>query len=300
MIKTVNVRFHDAGREYRVSYEGFDISIGDAVMVDTSLGLNIAYVVDTPIEMDEKSLKEELIPIDHKAQPSEIERGIKKKEEEEKAYIKCKELIMKRELDMNLILASYSFDFKRVVFYYTSDDRVDFRELVKDLAHFTKARVELRQVGSRDEAKIVGGMGVCGREFCCCTFLSNFCPVSLKMARDQKLSLNPSKLNGACGRLMCCLQFEKDAYQDACARLPQVGSTIRTPSGIGEVSKVNLLKELVEVKLVSEDIVEVTSYEWSQLEPLNQNMNKNKRAKGRRRKEEESEETDILEDSQEE
>ena len=231
MTKIVNVRFHDAGKSYKFSCEGMHLNIGDAVMVETSLGLDLAHVSEEPVDIDISDYKDRISPVLRLATDKEIERFNVKKEKEREAYEKCQQLIEKHKLNMNLVDAVFAFDGKKIVFFFTSDNRVDFRELVKDLAAAFKARIELRQIGSRDQAKLVGGIGVCGRELCCCTFLEHFAPVSLRMARDQGLSLNPTKLNGACGRLMCCLQFEKEAYEDAHKRLPKNGKKIRTPRG---------------------------------------------------------------------
>ena len=269
MTKIVNVRFHDAGKSYKFSCDGMHLNIGDAVMVETSLGLDLAHVSEEPVEMDVSSYKNEIAPILRMASDKEIERFRTKKEKEKEAYEKCRQLIDKHQLNMNLVDAVFAFDGKKIVFFFTSDNRVDFRELVKDLAAAFKARIELRQIGSRDQARLVGGIGVCGRELCCCTFLDHFVPVSLRMARDQGLSLNPTKLNGACGRLMCCLQFEKEAYEDAHKRLPKNGKKIRTPRGTGIVASVDLLAEKVAVKFETEDGAELETYEWAQLEPLN-------------------------------
>ena len=269
MTKIVNVRFHDAGKSYKFSCEGFKLKIGDAVMVETSLGLDLAHVVEDPYELDTASVGEEIVPILRIATDKEVERYSVKKEKEREAYEKCQMFIEKRKLNMNLVDAVFAFDGKKIVFFFTSDNRVDFRELVKDLAAAFKARIELRQIGSRDQAKLVGGIGVCGRELCCCTFLEHFAPVSLRMARDQGLSLNPTKLNGACGRLVCCLQFEKEAYEDAHKRLPRNGKKIRTPHGTGIVSDVNLLLEKVTVKFENEEGAEIEVFDWAQLEPLN-------------------------------
>lgn len=269
MTKIVNVRFHDAGKSYRFSCDGLTLNIGDAVMVETSLGLDLAHVVEEPFDLDVSKYEEEVLPILRLANEKEIERYQIKKEKEQEAYEKCQSFIDKHQLNMNLVDAVFAFDGKKILFFFTSDNRVDFRELVKDLAATFKARIELRQIGSRDQAKLVGGIGVCGRELCCCTFLNHFAPVSLRMARDQGLSLNPTKLNGACGRLMCCLQFEKEAYEDAHRRLPKAGKKIRTPQGSGIVTDVNLLAEKVSVKFESEEGVEVQEFEWAQLEPLN-------------------------------
>ena len=170
---------------------------------------------------------------------------------------------------MNLVDCTYSFDGKKLTFFFTAEGRVDFRELVKDLAYAFRTRIELRQIGSRDQAKLVGGIGLCGRELCCCTFLDKFAPVNLRLARCQGLSLNPGKLNGACGRLMCCLQFEKEAYEDARRRLPDNGDRVRTPDGVGVVSDVNFIEEQLSVKFTHDNEINIERYSWADIEALN-------------------------------
>ncbi|MCQ2482714.1 MAG: stage 0 sporulation protein [Clostridia bacterium] len=269
MGKVVGVRFHDAGKLYKFRCDNFSLKIGDAVMVETQLGPDLAHVAEEPYEIDDNKIDSDVIPIQRIADKNEIERYEVKKQKENEAYTICLGLIEKHKLDMNLIEAVFAFDGKKIMFYFTSDNRVDFRELVKDLAATFKVRIELRQIGSRDQAKLIGGIGICGRELCCCTFLNHFAPVTLRMARDQGLSLNPTKLNGACGRLMCCLQYEKDAYEDAHRRLPKVGAYIRTPRGTGTVSDVSYLEEIISVKFVKDDLTEMEKFEWASLEPLN-------------------------------
>ena len=273
MTKIVNVRFREAGKLYRYTCDGMTLNIGDAVMVDSQLGIDLAHVAEEPYEAELSTEDaEEILPVLRPADEKELERYQLKLEKEKEAYDKCLSLIEKHGLDMNLIEAVFAFDGKKVIFFFTSENRVDFRELVKDLAAAFRARIELRQIGSRDQARLVGGIGVCGRELCCCSFLNHFAPVTLRMARDQGLSLNPTKLNGACGRLMCCLQFEKEAYNDARKRLPKVGRKIRTLRGVGIVSEVNLIEESVSVKFIQDDVQEIEKYPWEGLEPLNSDM----------------------------
>lgn len=272
MKKVVNLRFRDAGKVYKFTCDGMNLKLGDAVMVETSMGIDIAHVAEEPLEIEDSEVPEDILPVLRFANEKELERYELKIVKEREAYDRCLQLIEKHNLDMNLIDAVFAFDGKKVVFYFTSDNRVDFRELVKDLASAFKARIELRQIGSRDQAKLVGGIGVCGRELCCCTFLNHFAPVTLRMARDQGLSLNPTKLNGACGRLMCCLQFEKEAYADAHKRLPKVGKKIRTPRGMGIVNDVNLIEEKVYVKFNDGDVQEIEVFQWDGLAELNTDM----------------------------
>ena len=212
---------------------------------------------------------DDIVPVMHKATDAEIARYDEKCAQEKEAFVKCRELIDMRGLEMNLVDCAYSFDGKKLTFFFTAEGRVDFRELVKDLAYAFRTRIELRQIGSRDQAKLVGGIGLCGRELCCCTFLDKFAPVNLKLARCQGLSLNPGKLNGACGRLMCCLQFEKEAYEDARRRLPDTGDRVRTPDGMGIVSDVNFVEELLTVKFTNENETNVERYSWADIEQLN-------------------------------
>ena len=247
---------------------------GDFVMAPTAGGLDLGKVIGVPMDLDESLIGEEVEPVVRLATAKEIERGELKKVKEKEAYDLCIELIAKHNLDMNLIDAVFTFDGKKVTFFFTSDNRVDFRELVKDLVSSFRARIELRQIGSRDQAKLVGGIGMCGRELCCCTFLNKFAPVTLRTARDQGMSLNPGKLNGACGRLMCCLQFEKEAYADARKRLPKTGKKIRTPDGMGVVADVNYIAEKVTVKFVDDDTYTTEVYDWEGLAPLNQDRNR--------------------------
>ena len=267
MTRIVNVRFRDAGKTYRFSCDGMTLNIGDAVMVETQVGIDLAHVCEEPYDTFDAG--DDIVPVMHKATEAEIARYDEKCAQEKDAFVKCRELIDMRGLEMNLVDCAYSFDGKKLTFFFTAEGRVDFRELVKDLAYAFRTRIELRQIGSRDQAKLVGGIGLCGRELCCCTFLDKFAPVNLKLARCQGLSLNPGKLNGACGRLMCCLQFEKEAYEDARRRLPDTGDRVRTPDGVGIVSDVNFVEELLTVKFTNENETNIERYSWVDIEQLN-------------------------------
>lgn len=269
MTKVVNCRFREAGRVYRYKCDGLSLAIGDKVMVNTNLGEDIAHVIDAPYTIPEDKEGEGLIPVLRKATDEELRLYEEKLAKEADAFKKCQEFIDELGLEMNLSDTAFSFDGKKVIFYFTAENRVDFRELVKRLAATFRARIELRQIGSRDEAKLVGGIGICGREMCCCTFLNHFAPVTLRMARDQGLALNPGKLNGACGRLMCCLQYEKDVYEDSIKRLPKVGRKIKTPIGPGVVSDVALVSEVVSVKFTNDESTEIQKFQWEELAPLN-------------------------------
>ena len=269
MKRTVNLSFREGGKTTRFTCDGLDLKPGDYVMADNQGTLDLGKVIGVPMDLEEKLLGDDVVPVTRLANDKEIERGQLKKVKEKEAYDLCLELIGKHELDMNLIDAVFTFDGKKVTFFFTSDNRVDFRELVKDLVSSFRARIELRQIGSRDQAKLVGGIGMCGRELCCCTFLNKFAPVTLRTARDQGMSLNPGKLNGACGRLMCCLQFEKEAYADARKRLPKNGKKVRTPDGMGVVTDVNYIAEKVTVKFEENDTFTTEVYDWEGLAPLN-------------------------------
>ena len=273
MKKVVNLSFREGGKTTRYTCEGIDLKPGDRVMAQNQGTLDLGTVIGVPMELDDNLVSNDTEPVLRLATSKEIERGELKKVKEKEAYDLCLELIGKHNLDMNLLDAVFTFDGKKVTFFFTSDNRVDFRELVKDLVSSFRARIELRQIGSRDQAKLVGGIGMCGRELCCCTFLNKFAPVTLRTARDQGMSLNPGKLNGACGRLMCCLQFEKEAYADARKRLPKQGKKIRTPDGMGVVADVNYIAEKVIVKFVEDDTFKLETYDWEGLAPLNHDMN---------------------------
>ena len=268
-MKIVNLRTRDAGVTLRYACDGFALALGDAVMIELETGEEIAFVAQEPYVED---IAEEIPSIKRIASEKELEKYYDICAKEKDAFFKCKELIAARSIEMNLVDCEYTFDMKKLTFYFTADGRVDFRELVKDLAYTFRTRIELRQIGSRDQAKLVGGIGMCGRELCCCSFLNKFAPVNLKLARAQGLSLNPGKLNGACGRLMCCLQFEKEAYDDAHRRLPEPGARVRTPNGMGQVTDVNYIEETLNVKFVSEAETEIIKYTWAELEDLNGDM----------------------------
>lgn len=272
MKKIVNLVFREGGKRTRYTCEGMDLKCGDFVMAENEGSLDLGYVMGMPITLDDSYVGEEVLPVLRLATDKEIERGQLRIQKEKEAFDLCAEFIEQRGLDMNLIDAVFTFDGKKVTFFYTSDNRVDFRELVKDLVACFRARIELRQIASRDQAKHVGGIGMCGRELCCCTFMSKFAPVTLRMARDQGMSLNPGKLNGACGRLMCCLQFEKEAYADARRRLPRQGKKIRTPDGVGVVGDVNYVEEKVLVRFNDGESNSSAVYDWAGLEPLNPDL----------------------------
>ncbi len=248
MVKVIGVRFRQAGKVYYFDPLEFDIKRGTYVIVETARGVEYGYVVMPPREVEDEKIVQPLKPVIRVATEEDAEIERKNKEKEKEAFKTCLEKIKKHELDMKLIDCEYTFDNNKVLFYFTADGRVDFRELVKDLAAVFKTRIELRQIGVRDETKILGGIGVCGRALCCNTYLPDFVPVSIKMAKEQNLSLNPTKISGVCGRLMCCLKNEEDAYEELNSHLPGVGDFVTTVDGLkGEVQSTSVLKQLVKV-----------------------------------------------------
>jgi cell fate regulator YaaT (PSP1 superfamily) len=249
MPKVVGVRFHGAGKAYHFDPAGYDVQPGDAVIVETSQGIELGIVADRITDLPEEQLAAELKPLVRVANHEDIAHYEANCAKEREAFRVAADKIASRGLDMRLVSAEYTFDNRKIVFYFTADGRVDFRELVKDLAAIFRTRIELRQIGVRDEARMIGGLGICGRELCCCSFLTDFVPVSIKMAKEQSLSMNPAKISGACGRLMCCLKYEQDAYEDAHSRMPRPGHQVKTPEGLGTVEAINLLKETVTVRL---------------------------------------------------
>lgn len=267
MINVIGVRFRKAGKIYFFDPAGLEIKQGDNVIVETARGIEYGQVVINPRDIEEERVIQPLKPVIRIATEEDdiIERTNKEKEKE--AYDICLEKIQKHELEMKLIDAEYTFDNNKVLFYFTADGRIDFRELVKDLASVFKTRIELRQIGVRDETKILGGIGICGRPLCCHTHLSEFAPVSIKMAKEQNLSLNPTKISGVCGRLMCCLKNEEEAYEELNGKLPNVGDIVTTNDSLkGEVQSVSVLKQLVKVIVQLEnDEKEVREYKVEDL-----------------------------------
>src|SRR5690554_6199917 len=262
MSNVIGVRFRKAGKIYYFDPAGFDIQAGDNVIVETARGVEYGKVVLGQREIEDDKIVQPLKPVIRPATPEDDEIEKRNKEKEKEAFQICLEKIKKHGLEMKLIDSEYTFDNNKVLFYFTADGRIDFRELVKDLASVFKTRIELRQIGVRDETKIVGGIGICGRTLCCNTHLSEFAPVSIKMAKEQNLSLNPTKISGVCGRLMCCLKNEQEAYEELNAKLPDVGDFVTTNDNLkGEVQSVSVLKQLVKVIVTLEnDEKEVREY----------------------------------------
>ena len=267
MIKVIGVRFRAAGKIYYFDPVGMEIKTGDNVIVETARGIEFGYVVLGSREVEEDKVIQPLKPVIRMATEEDRRIEARNKEKEKEAFAICLEKIRKRGLEMKLIDAEYTFDNNKVLFYFTADGRIDFRELVKDLAAVFKTRIELRQVGVRDETKILGGIGICGRPLCCHSYLSEFIPVSIKMAKEQNLSLNPSKISGVCGRLMCCLKNEEETYQVLNSKLPNAGDFVTTDDGLkGEVHSVNVLRQLIKVLVtINNDEKEIREYRVEQL-----------------------------------
>lgn len=267
MIRVIGVRFRNVGKVYYFSPQDFDIYTGDHVIVETARGVEYGTVVLAPRDVEEDKVIQPLKDVLRVATPEDDEQEMINRSKEKEAFEICLEKIRHHGLEMKLIDAEYTFDNNKVLFYFTADGRIDFRELVKDLASVFKTRIELRQIGVRDETKILGGIGICGRPLCCHTFLSEFAPVSIKMAKEQNLSLNPTKISGTCGRLMCCLKNEQETYEYLNKNLPSIGDSAVTPEGLkGEVQSVNVLRQLVKVLVrVEKDEVELREFKVSEL-----------------------------------
>lgn len=267
MAKVIGVRFRNAGKVYYFAPGKLRIRQGDHVVVETARGIEYGYVVLGIKEVEDSKIIQPLKPVMRVATPEDDEKARKNKEKEREAFKICLEKIRKHELEMKLIDAEYTFDNNKVLFYFTADGRIDFRELVKDLASVFKTRIELRQIGVRDETKILGGIGTCGRPLCCHSYLSDFVPVSIKMAKEQNLSLNPTKISGVCGRLMCCLKNEQETYEELNSHLPNVGDFVTTPDGLkGEVNSLSVLRQLVKVIVtLDNDEKEIREYRADEL-----------------------------------
>lgn len=264
MTETVGVRFKDTGKIYLFDKNGSGAKIGDHVIVETIRGIEYGTVV-TEKEMEEEEASKDLKPVIRVATPEDTDKQIDNKNRAKEALIICHQRIKDHGLDMRLVGSEYTFDNSKLLFYFTSDQRIDFRELVRDLAGIFRTRIELRQIGVRDEAKIIGALGCCGRETCCSNFLSEFQPVSIKMAKDQGLSLNPTKISGICGRLMCCLKYEQDGYECILKRMPKVGEVVGTSEGKGTVVDTYNIQELVKVRFGTEEEGEEKLFELSEV-----------------------------------
>ena len=271
MVKVVGVKFKETGKAYFFAPGKFNPEVGQAVIVETARGLEFGTVSMAVKEVTEEELVsplKEIVRIATEQDKVQVEKNRKKEKE---AFLICEEKIAAHKLDMKLVDVEYTFDANKILFYFTADGRVDFRELVKDLASVFRTRIELRQIGIRDEAKMLGGIGICGRGLCCNSFLDGFHPVSIKMAKEQGLSLNPTKISGNCGRLMCCLKYEQNCYDEYYKIAPSVGAVVSTPQGKGVVQSVTVLKGIAKVKLDGEMEAQVTEFNFKDIKILKNN-----------------------------
>ncbi len=275
MTRVIGVRFRTAGKIYFFSPGKYVIKKGDHVIVETARGVEYGTVVSEPQEIEDDQVIKPLKTVLRTASTKDDEQEKANREKEKEAFKVCLEKIRKHNLEMKLIDAEYTFDNNKILFYFTADGRIDFRELVKDLAAVFKTRIELRQIGVRDETKIIGGYGICGRPLCCHSYLSDFVPVSIKMAKEQSLSLNPTKISGVCGRLMCCLKNEEDVYEELNRKMPGVGDFCIAKDGLkGEVSSVNILRQTVKILVDVDDEKEVHEYKLEELESIKKKQKK--------------------------
>ncbi len=266
MVTVVGVRFKKAGKIYYFDPDDIEIKLDDNVIVETARGIEFGHIVVAPKEVKEEEIVAPLKKVIRIATKEDVDTHTENKNKEEEAFEICLKKIDEHGLEMKLIDVEYTFDNNKVIFYFTADGRVDFRELVKDLASIFRTRIELRQIGVRDEAKMIGGLGPCGKAMCCSTFLGEFEPVSIKMAKEQSLSLNPTKISGICGRLMCCLKYEHETYEKIIEKIPEVGSIVITPKGEGTVVDTNVLLESVKVKLkVDDDTEDILVFKLNEL-----------------------------------
>lgn len=253
MANIIGVRFKRAGKIYFFDPDGKQIERGEHVIVETSMGMEYGEVVIANRQLPQEKIVTPLKKIIRVANKDDAKKNEENKKQEKEAFKVCEKKIKEHGLEMKLLDVEFKFDKSKILFFFTADGRIDFRELVRDLAAIYKTRIELRQVGVRDEVKRLGGNGVCGRELCCCSFLGNFETVSIKMAKEQNVSLNPSKISGNCGRLMCCLQYEQNVYEEKLKKLPKIGAIVKTDDGQGEVCGLETLKEIVKVKFKDGD-----------------------------------------------
>lgn len=268
MVEIVEIRFKKNGKLYYFDPAGLQLKPGVSIIVETARGIEIGEVATGNKKIEKEKIVSPLKPVIRIATEKELKQAEENKEKEKEAFKICVEKIEKHNLAMKLIDVEYTFDQSKILFYFTSDGRVDFRELVKDLASVFKTRIELRQIGVRDEAKIIGGLGICGRKLCCASHLGGFEPVSIKMAKEQNLSLNPTKISGTCSRLMCCLKYEQEAYEDLLKTTPPVGSYVETPDGRGNVSEVNLLRGILKVSFKNGDDITYKQYHVNDIKTL--------------------------------
>lgn len=271
MVEIIGIKFKNGGKVYYFNPRGIEFVQGEKAIVETARGVEIGLVTVENKLIHEDELVSPLKDVIRKATKEDEKTELENAQKEKEALAICQDLINKHELDMHLIDSQYTFDRNKLLFYFTADGRVDFRELVKDLASVFKTRIELRQIGIRDEAKMLGGIGICGRSLCCNSFLDGFHPVSIKMAKEQGLSLNPTKISGNCGRLMCCLKYEQNCYDEYYKIAPSVGAIVSTPQGKGVVQSVTVLKGIAKVKLDNELEAQLTEFNFSDLKILKNN-----------------------------
>ena len=260
MAKVIGIQFQKNGKLYYFDANGFEPKPGDYVIVDTARGNDLGEVTMGAREIDEETWRGPLKKTVRIATEQDIQHGVENRQKEKEAFSICQKKIAEHKLEMKLVSVEYAFDNSKILFFFTANGRVDFRSLVKDLASIFKMRIELRQIGVRDEAKMLGGLGPCGRPICCGTFLDQFQPVSIKMAKEQNLSLNPTKISGVCGRLMCCLKYEQEHYEMTRKKMPKIGREVTTPDGAGPVTDLNIVKETVFVRLTNGDTSEIKEY----------------------------------------
>lgn len=268
MAQVVGVRFREIGKVYYFDPDSTAFQAGDRVIVETSRGIECGEIVTPNREVDDEKIVKPLKVIIRAATPEDLEAVRANQSKERRAAEICKKKIAERKLEMKLINVEYTFDSSKILFYFTADGRVDFRELVKDLAGIFHTQIELRQIGVRDESRMLGGLGICGRPFCCCSFLGDFHPVSIKMAKEQGLSLNPTKISGACGRLMCCLKYEQSAYDYLLKITPRTGAQVTTPEGRGVVTDVSLISGVVKVRLDKNEDAPPRAFDRSEVQLL--------------------------------
>ena len=264
-MEVISVRIHGRGKAYYFDPDNLDLQKGDEVIVETTQGMDLGFCTGSIVDLEEEKINYELKPILRKATQEDMNNFAENIKKERAAFDLAKKKIDEYQLEMNLVDVECMLDNQKIIFYFTADGRIDFRNLVKDLAAIYRTRIELRQIGVRDKARITGGLGICGRELCCCSFLQDFNPVSIKMAKQQSLAMNPAKISGACGRLLCCLQYEHDAYVDAYKRMPNPGQIVITPDGEGKVTSVNLLRETARVLVTIDGETETNTFEAKEL-----------------------------------
>lgn len=275
MRNIIGIRFKPVGKTYYFDPLDFDVKKDDDVIVETTRGVEIGKVVIGKKELDDETFTKPLKSILRIATDDDRRTVLENKEKEKEAYKICVEKIREHNLEMKLVEVEYGFDRSKILFYFTADGRIDFRELVKDLATVFRTRIELRQIGVRDESKALGSIGVCGRSLCCSQFLDEFVPVSIKMAKEQGLSLNPSKISGACGRLMCCLKYEQDTYEELLKTTPKQGASVKTPDGNGVIETVNLLKGLVRVRFENDSEKTIKEFDVADVAPVKKQKQNN-------------------------